>query len=86
MINKNSISDIDHNEVDGKLLMMALAILTSIDENDIKEKTWGGWEHPDIAFQQVVELANKVYYEEEWKAEEIKRNRNNKLNEILNEE
>ena len=86
MINKNSISDIDHNEVDGKLLMMALAILTSIDENDIKEKTWGGWVHPDIAFQQVVELANKVYYEEEWKAEEIKRNRNNKLNEILNEE
>ena len=85
MINKDSISDISDN-VDGKLLMMALAILTSLTKEDIDNNRWGGWVHPDIAFRQVVELANKVYYEEEWKSEEIKReirrNRDNKLNEI----
>ena len=83
MINKDSISDID-DVVDSKLLMMALAILTSLTKEDIENNIWGGWVQPDIAFRQVVELANKVYYKEEWEAaEKIKRNRDNKLNQIL---
>ena len=39
MINKDSISDID-DVVDSKLLMMALAILTSLTKEDIENNIW----------------------------------------------
>lgn len=69
--------------VEGKLLIMAMAILTTIDYEDIKKNEYGGGSHPDVVLAKIVELTNKVYYEDEWKSSEVKRNRDVKINKIL---
>jgi hypothetical protein len=84
MINNiNTIKDFSTETTEGKLLLAALAILTSIDEKDIKDKKWGGWVHPDIAIQQVTDLTNKIYYEEEWKQYQTSKSRDDKISDIL---
>ena len=83
MINYKNIKDIKDNE-EGKLLLMAIAILTSINSKDIKSNKWGGMIHPDDALMKVQDLTNEVYYEEEWRSEQIKIIRNNKINSIIN--
>jgi hypothetical protein len=70
MIQYNNVSDFQCDSDEGKILLAAIAILTSIDKEDIDEKKWGGFVSPDKAVKQVVELANKIFYEEEWKLEE----------------
>jgi len=83
MINLKTIKDIKDSE-EGQLLLMAIAILTSITPKDIKEDKWGGMVHPDDALERIQDLANKIYYEEEWKGEQIKIMRDTKINKILN--
>jgi hypothetical protein len=63
---------------------MALAILTSINVEDIKDNKWGGMVHPDDALMKVQDLTNQIYYEEEFKAEKKRIMRDNKINSILN--
>ncbi len=84
MINHKQLSDINMNSEEGQLLMAAVAILTSIEKKHIDSNKWGSNLHPDKAVKQISDLANKIYYEEEWLAEEIKLNRDNKINNILN--
>jgi hypothetical protein len=83
MINLKTIRDFNDNSPEGKLLLAAISILTSITPKDIKEDKWGGMVHPDDALERIQDLANKIYYEEEWKGEQIKIMRDNKLNKIL---
>lgn len=83
MIRMKTIQDFNGNTDEGKLLLAALAVLTSIDKQDIDEQKWGGWVHPDDAFERVVELANKIYYEEEWKAEEVIKKRDEKISKLI---
>lgn len=78
-----SISEINTDLVEGKLLIMAMAILTTIDYEDIKKNEYGCGSHPDVVLAKIVELTNKVYYEDEWKSSEVKRNRDVKINKIL---
>ena len=85
MINLKTIRDFNDNSPEGKLLLAAISILTSITPKDIKEDKWGGMVHPDDALVRIQDLANKIYYEEEWKAEQIKIMRDNKLNKIIND-
>lgn len=82
MINIYKICDIPSTE-EGKVLMAAIAILTSLDNDDLKNNLWGGMVHPDDALERVIELANKIFYEEEWKSEQILKERDFKLNKIL---
>jgi len=84
MINLKTIKDIKDSE-EGQLLLMAIAILTSITPKDIKEDKWGGMVHPDDALERIQDLANKIYYEEEWKGEQIKIKRDIKINKIIND-
>ncbi len=83
MIDYKTIKDFDGDTAEGKLLLAAIAVLTSIDQEDIKSAKWGGMIHPDTAMEQLVELANKIFYEEEWKQEQERIKRDNKLNKIL---
>ena len=83
MINQKTIKDINDKTEEGKLLLMAIAILTSIKPDDIKSNKWGGWVHPDDALMKVQDLANEIYYEEEYKAEKKRIMRDNKINSIL---
>ena len=52
---------------------------TFIDEEDIKSSKWGGMTNPDKALEQIVELANKIYYEEEWISEQQRIERDNNI-------
>lgn len=83
MINYKNIRDFNDNSPEGKLLLGAISILTSIKGEDIKSGKWGGMIHPDTALLKIQDLANRIYYEEEWKREQIKIMRNTKINSIL---
>ena len=83
MINLKSIRDFNDNSPEGKLLLAAISILTSINVEDIKDNKWGGMVHPDNALLKIQDIANRIYYEEEWKAEQIKIKRDTKINSIL---
>ena len=83
MINQKTIKDINDKTEEGKLLLMAISILTSIKPDDIKSNKWGGWVHPDDALMKVQDLTNEIYYEEEYKAEKKRIMRDNKINSIL---
>lgn len=83
MISKTKIKDIDNISDEGKLLFAALAILTSIDNKDIKNEKWGGMVHPDDALERIQDLANKMFYEEEYKSYLKSKERDNKINSIL---
>lgn len=83
MINLKTIRDFNDNSPEGKLLLAAISILTSINGEDIKDNKWGGMVHPDTALEQIQNIANRIYYEEEWKADQIKIMRDTKINSIL---
>ena len=87
MIKVEEFRQIDTNIDEGKLLLAAISILTSIDSEQIKRKRWGGMISPDQAHDQIVELANRIFFEEEYKTE-VKRKRKEKrrtrlINKIL---
>lgn len=83
MIEWQNITELDGDTPEGKVLLSAIAILSSIECKDIKENKWGGMVHPDDALKQVVELANKIYYEEEWKLEQERIKRDNTISKVL---
>ena len=86
MINYEKLQDINTNTPEGQLLLAAIAILTSIDHKHILSGKWGGTITPDTAVKQITELANKIYHEEEYKAEQQRIERDNKINKILRNE
>jgi len=83
MITIKKISELPDTEVT-KLLITAVAVLTSISEADIEEEMWGGTVQPDDAIKQIVELANKLYYFDEWESDEKSKERIEKINKIVN--
>lgn len=83
MIKYQTIREIKNNK-EGEILIAALAILTTISKKDIDENKWGGMVNPDKALQQVVELANKIYYEKEWEIEQKIEERAKKINNVIN--
>lgn len=83
MITKNSFKEFSHESDEGKLLLAALAVLTSISTADITDGKWGGCVHPDDAFKKIVDLANQVFYKEELQIELDKTERDNKINTLI---
>lgn len=83
MIRHKTISDIDDKTMDGKLLMAALVVLTQVNKQDISEGIYGGMSHPDDVFRRIVELSNKMYYEEELKIEKKIEKRDRVIDSIL---
>ena len=76
---------LDTNSIEGKLLLAALAVLTSIDNNDIKEGGYGGMNHPDVVVENIWSLANRIYHEAEYDQWKITQNREQKINSIFAE-
>lgn len=74
MILREKFNQIDCDTDEGKLLLAAISILTSIDTDEIKRKRWGGTISPDQAFDQISDLANRIFYEKEY-TQEVKRKR-----------
>lgn len=86
MITHSKLTDIDLSTPEGQLLMSAVAILTSIDHHHISSNKWGSNLHPDKCVKQISDLANKIYYEEEWEKEMHRIKRDNKINQIINKD
>ena len=63
----------DDNDV-GKLLLMSIAILSG--EGEFRKMT------PDKIFDKIKDLANKVFYEEDWNKEEKIKDRLRKIENI----
>jgi tRNA G26 N,N-dimethylase Trm1 len=85
MIRIETLKGFTDNSNEGKLLLAALAILTSMTPEEVGPK-WGGSIHPDDALKRVVDLANKIYFEEEYKAEEKLKGRDQKITQILKDQ
>jgi hypothetical protein len=73
----------NQDSVEGKLLMSAMAILTSIDKKDICDGKYGGMNHPDVVMENVCDLANRIFYETEYKDWKFIEERDKKIDNIL---
>lgn len=58
--------DIDTKTDDGMLLLAALAILTSINKDHLESGRFGSKSSPPNVLQEIVDLANKMYYPDEY--------------------
>ena len=67
MLSKIDFRNFNNSTPEGQMLLAAMAILTSIEPKDIREGKFGGMCHPQDVFEKVLDLANKIYYEEEYK-------------------
>lgn len=85
MIQLNTVRLIDDKSDEGKLLVAAIAILTSITPENINEDEWGGLVSPDDGLKRIQGLANRIYFKKEWEAHEKSKERDNKIEEILND-
>jgi len=86
MIKFEELSDIDTDTDTGKVLFAALGILTSLDIDDIKSHKFGGNSYINDVVKEATRIANKVFYVEEYLLEEARKNRNNKINDLLKDE
>lgn len=82
MINK-IFGSCDMKTDEGKLLLAALAILTTIKEEDIINGIYGETTTPDQVFGKIQNLANKIYYIEEYEKEQIRLKRENKIKKLF---
>ncbi len=84
MISEINFRNFDNSTPEGQMLLAAMAILTSIEPKDIHEGKFGGMCHPQDVFEKVLDLANRIYYEEEYKTYLKSKERDSKLNSIIN--
>lgn len=67
---------------EGMLLLAAISVLTS----GVDTKKYGPNKSPDEVFKHIQDLANKIFFEEEYKAKEAMEKRNRIINKILQNE
>lgn len=85
MIQLDTIRQIDDKSDEGKLLIAAIAILTSMKKEDIISNEWGGLVSPDEGIRKLQDLANRIYFKKEWEAHKKSKERDNKIEGILND-
>ena len=85
MIQLDTIRQIDDKSDEGKLLIAAIAILTSMQKEDLESNEWGGLVSPDEGIRKVQDLANRIYFKKEWEARKKSKERDNKIEGILND-
>jgi hypothetical protein len=72
-------SDFNSSTEEGMLLLAAMSILTS----DIDRKKFGGHMHPHDVFEHIKDLANLIFFEEEYKQIELQNKRNKMIEGII---
>lgn len=70
---------------EGKMLLAAIAILTSLSCKDIEEQKYGGMSHPHDVFDRIKDLSNEIFFEEEYNKYIKSVERQNKIDSITNE-
>ena len=77
--------DIKFNQFDtdtqeGMLLLASVAVLTG----NIDMSKYGSNKTPDEVFKHIQDLANRIFFEEEYNQAELQKKRNKKLEQIIN--
>jgi hypothetical protein len=85
MIRDMVLSDISTKSKEGKMLMAAMAILTTINQSHIDSGRFGSNITPQKAIDELVKLANSMYYAEEYNLWLKATKRNNLISDILDE-
>jgi hypothetical protein len=85
MIKIEKFKDFDDSIDEGKLLLAAMSVLTSITCNEIKNGEFGGMTSPDEAFVRIIDIANKIYYEKEYKEYKLSLKISSKRDKIIND-
>lgn len=70
----------DTNTQEGMLLLASVAVLTG----NIDMSKYGSNKTPDEVFKHIQDLANRIFFEEEYKQAELQKKRNKKLEQIIN--
>jgi hypothetical protein len=70
----------DTNTQEGMLLLASVAVLTG----NIDMSKYGSNKSPDEVFKHIQDLANRIFFEEEYKQAELQKKRNKKLEQIIN--
>ena len=86
MINCKNIREFTDKSDEGKMLLAAISILSSIDIEDIKKNKYGGMSHPDNVLKQIVHLTNLIYFEEEYQRHQEAIKRESKIDSILDKD
>jgi len=76
-------TNFDCESTEGKLLMAALSVLTSIDKKDIQKGQYGGMNHPDTVMENLWKLSNYIFHQKEYEEWEVVENRDKKIENIL---
>ena len=76
-------TNFDCESTEGKLLMAALSVLTSIDKKDIQKGQYGGMNHPDTVMKNLWKLSNYIFHQKEYEEWEVVENRDKKIENIL---
>jgi hypothetical protein len=71
MINLNNISEVDINTKEGKLFIAAIAVLTTLKEQDLQSKKWGRSVDANQGLKVLCDLANKMFSEKTYRTEKI---------------
>ena len=78
---KLKFNQFDVTSPEGMLLLASVSILTSgVDKNK-----YGPNKNPDEVFEHIQDLANRIFYEEEYKINQIRINRDKTLEKIIND-
>lgn len=71
----------DTDTQEGMLLLASVAVLTG----NIDMSKYGSNKSPDEVFKHIQDLANRIFFEEEYKQAELQKKRNKKLEQIIND-
>jgi hypothetical protein len=90
MITNRKFNNLNYSTDEEKILFAALAVLTGVDEKQIKSGEYGSKASIHDVVDRLIEIANKTFHEEEYeeyqKALETKKNRNKKINNLLEDD
>ena len=69
----------DSNSQEGMLLLASIAVLTG----NIDMSKYGSTKSPDEVFKHIQDLANKIFFEEEYRLKELEEKRNRIIDSII---
>ena len=83
MITISKLHDLNTESDEGKMLLAALAVLTSISPEQINSGEYGGTTNPDQVVEKIADLSNYIFSPKEYEANKIKLKRDDTINNII---
>ena len=71
MKNLEKIDDIDLSTNEGRLLVSAIAVLTSLRIKNILDKEWGGGIDHDVCIQKLTNISDQIFVSKGYRTDKI---------------